>query len=123
MDLFCFRHTRCSISGYILAQESAECRKKLEECFVPIFSALVDALLSRVQVGVYVCELFGEYKKTSLTKVLRCSFQCYLLLQFILLVCLSSIFFYSFSVIHHKPFSSLNCLSGLDCKCSGMSFQ
>ncbi|KAL8557412.1 hypothetical protein ACS0TY_004731 [Phlomoides rotata] len=40
----------CSISRYILALESAESRKKLEECFLPIFSALVDALLSRVQV-------------------------------------------------------------------------
>ncbi|KAH6811312.1 ARM repeat superfamily protein [Perilla frutescens var. frutescens] len=43
----------CSLSGHILAVEveSAEYRKKLEERFIPIFSALVDALLLRIQVN------------------------------------------------------------------------
>ncbi|PIN24232.1 Nuclear transport regulator [Handroanthus impetiginosus] len=42
----------CSLAGYILGLEvdSAENKKNLEECFVPIFSVLVDALLLRVQV-------------------------------------------------------------------------
>ncbi|KAL9162788.1 hypothetical protein ABFS82_06G000700 [Erythranthe guttata] len=42
----------CSLAGYILGLEvdDAENRKNLEECFVPIFSALVDALLLRVKV-------------------------------------------------------------------------
>lgn len=54
LTLFCFPHTRCSLSGYILALEveNAEYRKKLEQHFVPMFSALVDALLLRVQVCV-----------------------------------------------------------------------
>ncbi|KAL0331801.1 UNVERIFIED_CONTAM: hypothetical protein Scaly_2081600 [Sesamum calycinum] len=42
----------CSLAGYIIGLDvdSAENRKKLEECFVPIFSSLIDALLLRVQV-------------------------------------------------------------------------
>ena len=46
---------RCSLSGHIIALEveNAEYKKKLQERFSPIFSALVDALLFRVQVWVY----------------------------------------------------------------------
>ncbi|GFQ01128.1 importin-13 [Phtheirospermum japonicum] len=42
----------CSLAGYILGleAENAENRKNLEDRFVPIFSALVDALMLRVQV-------------------------------------------------------------------------
>ncbi|KAL3813945.1 hypothetical protein ACJIZ3_015213 [Penstemon smallii] len=42
----------CSLAGYILGLEvdGAQNRKKLEVCYVPVFSALVDALLLRAQV-------------------------------------------------------------------------
>ncbi|KAI3457764.1 hypothetical protein Pfo_014427 [Paulownia fortunei] len=42
----------CSLAAYILGLEvdTAENRKSLEERFIPVFSALVDALLLRVQV-------------------------------------------------------------------------
>ncbi|XP_020554942.1 importin-13 isoform X1 [Sesamum indicum] len=42
----------CSLAGYIIGLDvdCAENRKNLEECFVPIFSSLIDALLLRVQV-------------------------------------------------------------------------
>lgn len=53
---FLFPKIRCSLSGYILALEveNAQYRKGLEERFIPIFSALVDAILFRVQVWVYI---------------------------------------------------------------------
>ncbi|XP_042008128.1 transportin MOS14-like isoform X1 [Salvia splendens] len=52
----------CSLSGHIIALEveNAEYKKKLQERFSPIFSALVDALLFRVQVN----DTFDENGRT-----------------------------------------------------------
>ncbi|KAG6435104.1 hypothetical protein SASPL_106755 [Salvia splendens] len=52
----------CSLSGHIIALEveNAEYKKKLQERFSPIFSALVDGLLFRVQVN----DTFNENGRT-----------------------------------------------------------